>query len=164
MPSDSCDHLPAIIILAIMLAVVLSIPHRRSLAPLARFNLGELGRRRQNVHFVRGNQFRIGYFGRNLDSLPAALFLRLGEEGQPILMVQVESYILQVRVKAYRAASDAEVIRFAAGFFRQTREIYLPPIVLPVAVPEVPRSRGVNAVDDDPGPRGIVDRRVQVGI
>src|SRR5580692_1995048 len=84
-------------------------PHMLRANPRGRENT-ELGRRGRNVDLVRGNQFRIGYFCRNLDSLPATLFLGLGEERQPILMVQVATHILEEGFEAYRGAGEADVI------------------------------------------------------
>src|SRR5580698_6033118 len=95
----------------------------------------------RNPHSGRGNQFRIGYFRRNFDSLPPLLFLWPGIERHPVLIAQMASHILKVRGKAYRVAGEADGIPFAAGLVGQTREINLSPIVLPVAMAEVPHAR-----------------------
>src|ERR1700730_18216261 len=118
----------------------------------------------RNVHSGRGNQLRIRYFRRNLDPLPAILFLRLGVKRHPVVIAQMVYQIVEIRGEAYCVAREADGIALAAGFLSQTREINLSPIVLPVAMAEMPHARVIDGVDHNAGSRGLVDSRVQVRI
>src|ERR1700739_3152420 len=142
--------------------VFISIPKRKTGTIFAPRDLSAL--RSRNVRSVCGDQLRVGDFRRNFDALPTVLFLRFGVEGQQILMSEAILHVFEVRVKPYRTASKADVIRFASGFVSKAREIYLPPIVLPVAVADVARARSINAIGDDAGAHSVVDGSIEIGI
>src|ERR1700722_648185 len=143
---------------------MLAFPHRAQYFHGQRVLHAPLLRYSRNPYSVPGNQLRVGDFGGNFDALPPALFLRFGVESQQMLMVESVLHIFEVRVKPYRTAGKADVIRFAAGFVSKTREINLSPIILPVAVSDVARTRSIDGIDGYAGAQCIVDCSVQVGI
>src|SRR5579871_6999866 len=110
------------------------------------------------------NQVHVLHFCAKPNLCPSCFLWRLGEKLQQILVTKAAIQAFQVGRERYRCSGESDVIRLTAGFVRKLREINLAPIILPIAVPEVPGPWTVDGRDDDARLHSFINGSVQVWV
>src|SRR6202022_1968804 len=100
--------------------------------------------RGRNKHPVRRDQIHIRYFAPELYRLQSSLLGRLSKKCQEMLRVEPARQVLQIGSNRPRRPIESDVIGFAAGPFRNLREIKLSPIGLPIAMTEMAGSGHID--------------------
>src|ERR1700692_806422 len=67
-----------------------------------------------DVTIFRSDQARVRHFSLHFHWLKSRLLCTLGQKGEPVLVLQVSAYILQVRSDVNRSA-ESEVVGLSAG-------------------------------------------------
>src|SRR3954453_586547 len=101
--------------------------------------------------------------GLNADGLETGFLLRLGFEGQPVLMLQALRDLLKKRLERDRRPQSNHV-RFAARFVCELRQEILSPAGSPNAMPVVTNARSVDRVNDNSGLLGVGDGAINVWV
>src|SRR5579872_7530073 len=119
---------------------------------------------RRHPHPARRYQIYLGDFGPDPDLYPSRFLRRFGEKFQKILVLQAPVQLLQIWSKRHWCARKAYVIGFPTGLFSELREVELSPVVLPIAVLEVPGTGSINCGNYNARLACIIDGRLQVRI
>ena len=109
-------------------------------------------------------QVDVVQFGFNFYWLEAGLFLRLGHEGQNVLVIEAVGEVVEIGSEIGSLAEEADVIGSAARFLCELLEKELAPMVHDPAATDAADARFINSGDEHAGALCVRNGGIEIRI
>src|SRR5579863_3984240 len=116
-----------------------------------------------DVTIFRSHEARVRHFSLDLHWLKSRLLCTPSQKGEPVLVLEVSAYILQIRSNVNRSA-ECQVVGLSAGLFSRQIQTSLCQIRAESPTAGEAHSRRINGIDDKSSSLRLFQSRVEVRV